>query len=103
MNRMTTDITSPCSTFRSENYGDDKWAAIWFERLCCFTQVPLKNDWNFSAEQVIAFLRHRINRRDPAWKRLRIIQGLRLHRRKYPAAGAPDLKYIETKLVLCDC
>ena len=111
MNKMTTDATASGGTFRSENYGQDKWAAIWFERLCCFTQVPLDNDWNFSAEQVIAFLRHRISRRDPAWKRLRIIQGLRLHRRKYPVARAPELKFIETKLeeitaterVLQDC
>ena len=47
---------------------------------------------------MFAFLRYRITKRDPAWKRLKIIQGLRLHRRKYPAADPPDLKFIETKL-----
>ena len=98
MNRITLDPDPSCNAFRTENYGQEKWAAIWFERLCCFTEVPLDNDWNFSADQAIAFLRYRITRRDPAWKRLKIIRGLRLHRRKFPVASAPDLKFIETKL-----
>ena len=111
MKSMTADVATFRGHFRTENYGQDKWASIWFERLCRFTQVPIDNDWNFSADQVIAFLRHRIARNDPAWKRLKIIQGLRLHRRKHPVSCAPDLKFIEMKLeeitaterVLKDC
>ena len=98
MNNVTTAPQFSNSAYRSKNLSQDKWAAIWFERLCYFTKVPVDNDWNFSEEQAIAFLRHRMARKDPAWKRLKIIQGLRLHQRKYLTSRAHDLKFIETKL-----
>ena len=98
MNNVTTAPQFSNSAYSSKNLSQDKWAAIWFERLCYFTKVPVDNDWNFSEEQAIAFLRHRMARKDPAWKRLKIIQGLRLHQRKHLTSRAHDLKFIETKL-----
>jgi hypothetical protein len=50
----------------------DKWAGIWHGKLCRFHDVPVKTDWNYSADQVIQFLKDRVKRNEPAWKRQKI-------------------------------
>ena len=99
-NTVTDSRSAYLTSSRYKNgRGDrDRWSGIWFKALCRFTEVPCLNEWNFSAEQVIAYLRYRLSIKDPAWNRLRIVQGLMLHREKHPVVGAEDLKFIEVKL-----
>ena len=76
----------------------DKWAKIWFEKLCRFHGRKPQVTWEFTADDVIAFLRDHVRRKTPAWKRLKIIQSLICYRRYVQAAPFDDLKFIQTKL-----
>ncbi len=55
---------------------DLKWAKIWFGKLAEFHQVARQPDWHFTSDGVIAFLRSRRDAGIPAWKRMKIIEGL---------------------------
>ena len=48
----------------------DKWAKIWFRVLCQFHGRVVDGTWRFTQDQVIAFLRSRVERGDPAKKRV---------------------------------
>ena len=76
----------------------DKWAKIWFEKLCRFHGRKPQVTWEFTADDVIAFLRDHVRRKTPAWKRLKIIQSLICDRSYVQAAPFDDLKFIQTKL-----
>ncbi len=76
----------------------DKWAKIWFEKLSRFHGRKPQATWEFTADDVIAFLRDRLRRKTPAWKRLKIIQSLICYRRYVQAAPFDDLTFIRTKL-----
>ena len=58
--------------------GSDRpdWARIWFDKLVRFHQVNDPIRWKFTEEDVIAFLRSKLKAGVPAWKRLKIVQGL---------------------------
>src|SRR6056297_2030345 len=58
-----------------------KWAKIWFKQLSQFHQRDARQDWEFGAEDVIAFLRSKRDAGMPAWKRLKVIRGLMFYRR----------------------
>lgn len=75
-----------------------KWANIWFAKLCYFHRIDKNADWNFSAEQVIAFLQDRIKRGDPAWKRLKVVEALILFRKLNPLQNPADLEFIQKGL-----
>ena len=55
-----------------------KWARIWFSKLMGFHNIePAKAErWDFSAEQMISFLRHKRDANTPAWKRLKILEAV---------------------------
>ena len=59
-----------------------KWAKIWFNKLSAFHHVhsDKTENWNFSADQVIAYLRSRKDAKTPAWKRLKILEGIMNYR-----------------------
>lgn len=76
----------------------DKWAKIWFEKLCRFRGRKPQATWEFTADDVITFLRAHVRRKTPAWKRLKIIQSLICYRRYVQAAPFDDLTFIRTKL-----
>lgn len=67
----------------------EKYALIWFSNLAKFHKVPPSIAWNYSKEQVIAFLRDRRDSGVPTWKRLKIVQGLMWHR-VHIQSRAPD-------------
>jgi len=54
------------------------WAKIWFKKFMGFHNIEFSkgDQWDFSAEQVIAYLRSRRDEKTPAWKRLKILDGL---------------------------
>ncbi|MFG0263290.1 MAG: integron integrase, partial [Novipirellula sp. JB048] len=76
----------------------DKWANIWFEKLSQFHGRRPRPTWEFTADEVIAFLRDHLRRKTPAWKRLKIIQSLICYRRYVQASPFDDLTFIRVKL-----
>ena len=76
----------------------DKWAKVWFEKLCRFHKRKPQPTWEFTADDAISFLRDHMRRKTPAWKRLKIIESLMCYRRYVQATGCGDLKPIQTKL-----
>ena len=58
-----------------------KWAKIWFGKLAAFHSQDRNADWPFTADDVIAYLRSRRDAGLPAWKRLKIIEGLRVYQK----------------------
>lgn len=76
----------------------DKWANIWFEHLCRFHRRKPQPTWQFTPDDVIAFLRSHVKRKTPAWKRLKIVESLMCYRRYVQNASCEDLKPIQSKL-----
>lgn len=60
---------------------DLKWAKIWFGKFCEFHRRSRLSDWDFSPDDVIAFLRWKLSANVPAWKRMKILHGLLIYRR----------------------
>ena len=79
-----------------------QWAQIWFRKLCQFSNRPWDPKWNYSPDQVIAFLQSKRDAGQPAWKRIKIIQGLMLFRKINPVPNAPDFTPILSKLKQID-
>ncbi|TWU20178.1 Tyrosine recombinase XerC [Novipirellula galeiformis] len=76
----------------------DKWAKIWFENLARFHGRKPQATWEFTPDEVIAFLRDHLRRKTPAWKRLKIIQSLICYRRYVQSSPFDDLTFIRVKL-----
>lgn len=57
---------------------DLKWAYIWFKKFSSFHRCEGDNDRTFTKEEVIAFLQSKPDAGLPAWKRMKIIEGLML-------------------------
>ena len=59
-----------------------KWARIWFSKLMNFHCIDSHqaDRWDFSADHVIAFLRFKRDAKTPAWKRLKILEGIMNYR-----------------------
>ncbi|TWU46193.1 Tyrosine recombinase XerD [Rubripirellula tenax] len=58
-----------------------KWAKIWFKQFSNFHKRSGKTGWDFSPDDVILFLRSKRDQRMPAWKRMKILNGLLVYRR----------------------
>ncbi|MCM2375101.1 phage integrase N-terminal SAM-like domain-containing protein [Aporhodopirellula aestuarii] len=91
MTRVSQPDTSWCES-------RDKWAKIWFEKLSRFHGRKPQATWEFTADEVIAYLRDHVRRKTPAWKRLKIIQSLICYRRYVQSAPFDDLTFIRIKL-----
>ncbi len=76
----------------------DKWAHVWFEKLCRFHRRSIQPTWQFTAEDVVLFLRSHLKRNTPAWKRLKIVESLMCYRRYVQNLPCDDLKPIQSKL-----
>ena len=59
---------------------DIHWAKIWFRKLAAFHDRKAQHRWDFTTDDVIAFLKSKRDSRVPAWKRMKILQGLLIHR-----------------------
>lgn len=55
-----------------------KWSRIWFNKFAAFHNIKPESaeHWDFTEDQVIAYLRSKRDTKTPAWKRLKILQGL---------------------------
>ena len=78
---------------------DLKWAKIWFRPLALFHQRPPDPKWEFSADDVIEFLRSKRDAGLPAWKRMKIIVGLIQHRQHVQRRPVDDLRPLQQKMV----
>ena len=77
----------------------DEWAEIWFRQLCRLHRKSKNSKWQFSLDQVIAFLRSRVEKREPAWKRLKIVEALIRFQKDLPKDEQTDLSFVRRKLV----
>lgn len=78
--------------------GREQWAEIWFAKLAQFHRVTDPTRWQFDEQQVIAFLRSKLKSGMPAWKRLKIVEGLLLYRNRVLRSQTPRLEPIRAKL-----
>ncbi len=81
----------------SEETGE-RWARIWFEKLARFHRVEHPECWQFTDQDVIEYLRSRLKSGTPAWKRLRIVEGLITYRNRVRRSQTPRLEPIRAKL-----
>ena len=88
---VITKTDKPCKT-------PEDWARIWFRRLTQFHNINDPQRWQFTRDDVIAFLRHNLKAGVPAWKRLKIVEGLILYRRRIAKSELPELYPMRSKL-----
>ena len=62
--------------FASRKREAEKWARIWFSKLCHFHNQPFDAQWQFSTQHVIQFLRTKAKDGVPAWQRRKIVENL---------------------------
>lgn len=78
-----------------------KWAKIWFKQLSTFLG---RDGWDsprrteFTAEQMIKFLKSKRDANFPAWKRMKIIRGLMVYRRLVLQKPVDDLEPVRKKM-----
>ena len=77
-----------------------KWARIWFGKLVRFHGIAQRDaeHWDFSADQVIAYLRCKRDSKTPAWKRLKILEGIMDYRGMIQNASIDFLIPIRNKM-----
>lgn len=76
-----------------------KWAWIWFKKFSAFHHRQGENQRPFTKEEVIAFLQSKRDAGLPAWKRMKIIEGLMVYRTKVQKGGVEDLVPLQEKMV----
>ena len=74
------------------------WVHIWFGQLARFHRKTSVPDWEFSADEVIVLLRRKRDAGVPAWKRMKVIEGLIDYRRSVRKAGYDGLKPLREKM-----
>jgi len=84
--------------FAAKRREAEKWAEIWFAKLCKFHNRPKDSGWQFTAAHVIEYLQSKVRNGYPAWKRLKIVEGLMVFQAKSSTAEPADLQFIATKL-----
>jgi len=76
-----------------------KWAWIWFKQFSSFHGHRGESKWEFSANHVILFLQSKRDANVPAWKRMRILEGLITFRNEVQRRSFEDLVPLQTKMV----
>ncbi|MEM9368850.1 MAG: integron integrase [Planctomycetota bacterium] len=75
-----------------------KWAWIWFRKLAQFHSRAENAAWQYTADDVIAYLRSRRDQGVPAWKRMRIIEGLMDFRHHVQQQSVDELRPLQRKM-----
>ncbi|SMP72729.1 integron integrase [Neorhodopirellula lusitana] len=75
-----------------------KWAWIWFKQLSAFHRCALDREREFSADEVIAYLRSKRDANVPAWKRMKVIKGLIVFRQQVQKREVDDLLPLQEKM-----
>lgn len=77
---------------------EESFAYLWFNAMARFHRVKDPETWQFTEEDVIAYLKSKVKQKTPIWKRIKIIQGIiwfRNHVRKSPK---PPLEHLRQTL-----
>ena len=77
---------------------DLKWAKIWFKKFAAFHNRSPLSQWDFSPDDLIAFLRSKRDAGVPAWKRMKVIRGLLIYRRFIAEQPIDDFLPIKQKM-----
>ena len=79
---------------------DEKYAHLWFASFCKFHNIPdnQSQQWNFDEKHVLAFLRDKLAKKMPTWKRLKIVHGLIWYRNHVRHSRTPRLEHLRAKL-----
>lgn len=92
------DFELPPVGARSRDEDRQCWAQIWFHALVRFHEVSEPEKWSFDRQDVIDFLRSKLSNGMPAWKRLKIVEGLILYGQMHPRASRQRLEPLRVKL-----
>ena len=76
----------------------EDWARIWFFKLAKFHSISTPLGWDFTCEDVIQFLKSKVKQGVPAWKRLKIVDGLIVYRLAIMKSDLPELQVVQKKL-----
>lgn len=74
------------------------YARYWFSAMARFHRVQNPENWEFSEEDLIAFLRSKLKTNVPAWKRLKIVEGVIWYRDNVRKSSVPRLERVRAKL-----
>ena len=77
---------------------DLRWARIWFRQLAVFHKRANDPTWNFTPEELIAFLQSKRDQGFPAWKRMGIIEGARRYRESVAGLSTDGFGFIHAKM-----
>jgi integron integrase len=75
-----------------------KWAWIWFKQLQVFHNRCGAHDWAFTVDDVIGLLKSKRDAGIPAWKRMKVIEGLIVFRREVQKRATDDLVEIGERM-----
>ena len=90
-------ISSPQRSERKKP-NRDEWAMIWFRKLAMFRGQSSSQDWEFTVDDVIAFLRSERDRGTPIGKRLKIVEAPIRYRNLHYGRMQPFLEPVRGKL-----
>jgi integron integrase len=76
----------------------EKWARIWFNALVRFHGISEPSTWKFDQQHVIDFLRYKLGHGMPAWKRLKVVEGLIFYCERIRRSSSPRLGTVRAKL-----
>ena len=93
-------IMLACKVQNTANRSPLDWPRIWYTKLAKFHRVSDKQHWVFGSDDVIAFLIHKKHAGVPAWKRLKIAQGLTLYKAESLRTRDEQLNDVCTQLKL---
>jgi len=74
------------------------YARQWFASMAKFHRVNNPADWEFTEEDLIAFLRFKLKQNMPTWKRLMVVEGVIWYRNNVRQTSAPRLELVRAKL-----
>ena len=76
----------------------EKYARLWFDCLAKFHRIENAAVWEFDEFHVRAFLRSRLEKGMPTWKRIKIVEGLIWYRNRVRKSTTPRLESVRAKL-----
>lgn len=76
----------------------EQYARIWFMSMAKFHNIRDPATWDFTEAHVIAFLRSKLKQGMPAWKRLKVVEGVIWYCDQVKKSAAPRLETVRAKL-----
>ena len=73
-------------------------ARVWFASMANYHCINNRDGWRFDEDDVISFLKSKVEQKMPTWKRLGIVNSLIWYRNNVRKTDQPSLEMIRTKL-----